>query len=149
MWDTDVRPLVGGRWVPFEDTLTVLGVNLTGWAFAMTVRDSRAVGAQERVTLGTVTNDTQGLRLISAAAAVQADVTAWAAQGVTIALGEYISVVRIRINEAVMEAMAAAEDQAKPGENAVMAYDIHMTPAGGQKFVAYAGDFIVRQGATQ
>lgn len=139
--------LTAGRYVPFVYDIDMVGLDLTGATFKAEVRD-RKNGGNIRVTLDTEVTDIEGIRLIEVATADADDVAAYAAEGITIALGTSISRVRIRIDEATMEAMDVAEDKGTPGEDGFAYWDMHITPAGGDKFVAFAERFTVLAGAT-
>lgn len=134
MFDTVTLRLTAGRWVPFVYDIDIVGIYLTGAAFAAQVHDTldRTAGTP-RASLTTQTTDIEGVRLT----------------GVVTTDGVPTSSIRIRINEATMEAMDVANDAAANGTDGVAYWDIHITPSGGDKFLAFAGKFIVRAGVTQ
>lgn len=118
------------RWTPFVETIDFVGLDLTGATMKMQVRD-RKDGGFVRADLTTVpSNGTEGVSLVS----------------VVTTAGVPTSRLSIRINEPTMEAMSAATE---PGEDAQIWWDIHITPAGGVKFVALEGPFIIMAGSTQ
>lgn len=134
MFDTATLPLVAGRWVPFVYDIDIVGINLTGATFAAQVHDTldRTAGTP-RATLTTQTTDIEGVRLT----------------GVATTDGVPTSTVRIRINEATMEAMDVANDAAANGTDGNAFWDMHITPSGGDKFLAFAGTFTIKAGVTQ
>lgn len=147
MTDTVPLALTAGRYVPFVYDIDMVGLDLTGATFASEVRD-RKNGGNVRATLATVASEIEGIRLLEVATADADDVTAYAAEGITIALGTSITRIRIRIAEATMEAMDLAEDNGTPGEDASAFWDMHITPSGGDKYLAFAGRFYIIAGAT-
>ena len=128
MFDTGTLALEAQRWTPFVYQIEFQDINLTGATYAMQVRD-RKDGGQVRATLaGTATPGAEGVRLV----------------GVV----DGTSTLEIVIAEATMEAMDIASDAGSPGSDGLAFWDLHITPSGGSKFVALAGDFIVKAGAT-
>lgn len=132
MWDTLTDPLAGARQVPFVHEWEFVGQDLTDATFKMQVRDSKASGATLRADLATVSTAVEGVRL--------ADVTT--TDGVT------TSTVQVIIDDTTMAAMDVAEDTNQPGEDAVIYYDMIITPDGGTPFVAVAGTFTIVAGVT-
>lgn len=124
-------PLIADRWTAFVRTLVFRGVDLTGADFRAQVRlYPDALGAP-LIDLQTVSSAAaQGLRLISV---VQED-------------GRPVSRIGLRINESTMEAMP---QQGEIGTDLELAWDLHVTPAGGLKQRRLFGPFIVRAGVTQ
>ena len=123
--------LTADRWTPFVWDIDFEERDLTGAAFAVEVRDRRD-GGFVRATLGTVTTEVQGVRLL----------------GVATVDGVVVSSIRMRISEATMEAMTNAADAGLLGSDGAAWWDMHITPAGGDKAVALAGPFIIKAGAT-
>lgn len=134
MFDTVNLPLAAGRWVPFVYDIDIVGIDLTDAEFAMQVHDSkdRTVGSP-RASLVTQATDVEGIRLT----------------GVATTDGVPTSAIRIRINEATMEAMDVANDAAISGDDGKAYWDMHITPDGGDKFLAFAGTFKIQAGVTQ
>ena len=134
MFDTVNLPLEAGRWVPFVYDIDIVGIDLTGAAFAMQVHDTKdRTAGSPRASLTTQTTDVEGVRLVS----------------VVTTAGVPTSSIRIRINEATMEAMDAANDAGALGDDGSIVWDMHITPSGGSKFLAFEGAFTVKAGVTQ
>jgi hypothetical protein len=150
MWETVNYPLTGDRWTPCVKDIDVVGFDLTGATFKAEVRDTKDQSSgSARVTLNTVTSEIEGVRLLGVITADADDVAAYAAAGVTIQVGDKISQLRVRIVEATMEAMDVANDASQAGSDGAAFWDMHITPSGGDKFVAFAGTFTVAAGVTQ
>lgn len=134
MFDTVNLRLTAGRWVPFVYDIDIVGIDLTDATFAAQVHDTldRTAGTP-RASLTTQTTDVEGVRLVS----------------VVTTGGVPTSSIRIRINEATMEAMDVANDAGANGNDGVAYWDMHITPSGGTKFLAFSGKFIVQAGVTQ
>lgn len=116
-------PLRGARSAALVETIVIDGIDLTGATFRLEVRDRRDGGAL-RAGLDTVVSAAaQGVRIV--------DVDTSGALPVT-TLG-------IRINETVMEAMPVGD----PGEDVSLWWGMHVTPAGGTKFLAFDSKFTV------
>lgn len=123
-------PLVARRRVPFPLQIEVQGLDLTGAVFKMQVRD-RKDGGFVRADLVTVSSaSAEGVRLI----------------GVETIDDVTVSTIGIRINETTMEAMNAATEI---GQDAVIWWDMHITPSGGIKQVYFEGPFTVKAGVTE
>ncbi len=147
-------PLSGGRWVPFSETWGFQGVDLTGSDFRMQIRLTPDATGAALVDMGAVaTASEQGVRLIYAGTATIAallaagrmlrdEVAAGALDSDSLAL----SIVGVRINETVMETLPFPAER---GTDAVLAWDIHVTPSGQLKQVWAAGPFTILAGTTQ
>lgn len=134
MFDTVNLPLVAGRWVPFVYDIDIVGIDLTSAAFAAQVHDTKdRTAGTPRASLTTQTTDVEGVRLVSV---VTTD-------------GVPTSSLRIRINEATMEAMDVANDASQLGSDGAAFWDMHITPSGGTKFLAFEGTFTIKAGVTQ
>lgn len=119
--------LRGSRSAALTATIVVKGVDLTGAAFRLEVRDRRD-GGQLRAGLDTVASAAiEGVRVAS----------------VDIVDTVPVTTLGIRINETTMEAMPVTE----PGEDSQIVWGLHITPAGGLKFQALDGPFIVEASA--
>lgn len=124
-------PLHGDRWTPFVRTLSFSGIDLTSAVLKAQIRLSGDTPGSPLVDLDTViTAGTEGLRLLSAA----------------LVDGVMTSVVYMRINESTMEGLPAGNE---PGDDVELAWDMHITPAGGVKEKYLYGPFVVRAGVTQ
>ncbi|MFS0736924.1 hypothetical protein ABC347_07730 [Sphingomonas sp. 1P06PA] len=112
-------------------TLSFEGFDLTGATLRAQVRLLPDIAGTPLVDLPTVTSaSTEGLRLISVATT----------GGVT------TSIVGIRINETTMEGLPLPDEI---GADALLYWDMHVTPSGGLKQRWLAGTFTVRAGVTQ
>ncbi len=130
LFETAVFPLAGDRWTPLVDTIDLVGVDLTGATFKLQVRDRKDGGAVRADLATIVVSSAEGVRLI----------------GVVTASGVTTSQIGFRINESTMESMPAAPEL---GDDVPLYWDMHITPSGGLKFVAFAGDFTVKAGVTE
>jgi hypothetical protein len=153
-WSLD---LAGDRWVPFIQSLSFVGADWTGAAFAMHVRATRDVTGTPLVNLTTVTSaSAEGVRLIYGgsdtianhiAAGRLEEVPAGFEASDTVALSQ----VGIRVNETTMEGLLFPGSGAvgERGDDSKFYYDLHVTPSGGNKDVYARGTFTARAGATQ
>lgn len=124
-------PLHGDRWTPFVRTLTFEGIDLTGADMRAQVRlYPDALGSPHVDLLTVETANTQGLRLLSAG----------------LVGGVMTSIVYMRINETVMEAMPFTGEA---GEDSELYWDMHIDPVGGVKQKYLYGTFTVRAGVTK
>lgn len=145
-------PLAGDRWTPLGLTLQFIDYDLTSATFAMQVRLAGDTPGTPLADLGTVTSSAaEGVRLIYGgtdtvanhiAAGRIEDVPSGYVSTDTLVL----SLVGVRINESTMEAMPEGDE---PGDDVVLAWDLHITPLGGLKDRWLFGTFTVRAGATQ
>lgn len=120
-------PIEAARHTPFDDPLTFRGIDLTGAVMKAQVRVEKD-GGEIKADLDTVlTPETEGLYLVSAG----------------LVDGVMTSEVRMWIDEATMKAMTPAPDQ---GEDVILYWDLHITPAGGVKQVYLYGTFTVLAG---
>lgn len=134
MFDTVTLPLVAGRWVPFVYDIDIVGIDLTSATFAAQVHESKdRTAVPPRASLATQTTDVEGVRLT----------------GVVTTDSVPTSTIRIRINEATMEDMDVANDSGTSGADGNAFWDMHITPSGGTKFLAFEGTFTIRAGVTQ
>lgn len=151
----------GDRYVPFVRTLSFVGHDWTGATFAMQVRDRRDGGSlradlatvaaspsAEGVALlyggtDTVANHVAAGRLTSAIYSTRNPQT-----GADYVAGDSVAVsqVRIRIDEATMEAMPFGSEV---GTDRELYWDLHVTPFGGVKDLYARGSFTVRAGVTE
>ncbi len=117
--------ITADRYAPHEDYIDVVGYDFTGATTKMEVRDTPNGGTVRATTDDTVT--------------VDIDVTT--TEGVPTTRFTWV------IPEVTMEAMPT--DPADPSGPHELSYDMHITPSGGTKFVAWGGKFIVDEGTTQ
>ena len=132
MFETVNAPLGGARSVPLvepEGEIILVGWDFSAADFLLEVRD-RPNGGALRAQLSKVsTAAAEGVRIVSVETVDSLPVTK---------LG-------IRINETTMEAMPEAE----PGEDVTLSWGMHITPAGGTKFLAFEGPFTVKASTPQ
>jgi hypothetical protein len=156
--------LEGGRWVPFIATLPLIGIDLTGATFAMALRDVfDGAGAALASLANAASAAAEGVRVVDVTTAtVQAHITAGRlpslpvgvnpATGEAFALTDSIIVTRIgiRINETTMEGLPMASALGgERGDELALAWDMHVTPSGGNKTLMFRGTFTVLGGAVQ
>lgn len=157
--------LAGDRWVPFIRTLPIVNADLTDAVFAMHVRAVKDVTGTPLVALATVTTAAaEGVRLIDVttatiAAHIAAGRLGEVPAGINPATGAAylatdsvtVSRVGIRINELTMEGLPfpGSGVVGERGDDVVLAWDMHVTPAGGTKDKFFGGGFTVRAGTTQ
>lgn len=144
--------LSGDRWVPFIRTLPVVNEDLTNAAFAMQVRVTPDAIGTPLVSLTTVTSaSAEGVRLVSAVSSTVAEhIAADRLESVPSGYEEstvvLVSTLGIRINETTMETLPFPVER---GDDVALAWDIHITPNGGNKDRYAWGTFTVRAGVTQ
>lgn len=152
--------LAGDRWVAFIREIPVLNADLTDATFAMQLRAVPDASGDPLVSLSTVTTaSAEGVRVVSVEEATIAEhVTAGRLQSIPSAINPLtgaayegtdtvtLTVVGIRINETTMEGLPFPAER---GDDAVLAWDLHVTPSGGTKQKFAGGTFTVRPGATQ
>lgn len=152
MLDPGRLPLNGDRWTAFVATLQVNGVNLTGATFAMHLRLTPDAPGDPLVNLATVMSGSQqGVRLIyggtdTVANHISAERITEAPEGMATGDSLTLSLIGIRINETTMEGLPAAGEI---GDDAPIAWDIHVTPSGELKQRWLYGPFNIRAGVTQ
>lgn len=123
--------LTAYRWVPFDETIAFEGVDFTGGTCAMEVRAYRDAPGAALLTLATA--NPQGLSITP-----------------IITNGIPTSNVRIRINEATLEALLPfPASGVEPGQPVILAYDLVITTTALGKRRWVEGAFIIQPGATQ
>lgn len=148
-------------------TLAFVGYDFTAAAFKIDIRLTNDASGSALVALTTQTTDVQGVRLsyagtdtianhLAAARLSQNNVDALltATNPVTDALFQLsdsilLSIVAIRIDKATMIDPTKIPLPAQRGDVWVGAWDIHITPSGGDEDKYAGGDFIVEGGSTQ
>lgn len=123
MFSTASWAIEANRYAPYDDYLDVVGYDFTGATFKLQVRDTPNGGNLRADLVPTVSVTTSG--------------------------GVPTSRISWRIDEVNMEAMPL--DPADPSKDAVLFYDMHISPGGvaTDKFVPVRGTFTVRAGVTQ
>ncbi len=122
MFPTASYPITANRFAPHSDYIDVEGYDFTSATFKMQVRDTKNGGAVRADVVPTA-------ELVVGAEVEPTTRVSWA------------------IDEATMEAMPL--DGSNPDADKKLYYDLHITPSGGTKFVAWGGDFIVKAGVTE
>lgn len=133
-WD-----LVAWRRTPFggaigDGDFVEEGIDWSGATFRMELRDEPGNTATALVTL---TNAAAGSQGISASYNAAWEDDAGNVVGAT--------TIRVQIDEATLEALALASD---PAQDRVLHYDLHVTPSGQPKRVAWYGTFTLKPGVT-
>lgn len=139
------------RWVACIRELPVVNADLTGADFALQVRLSGDQSGSPLISLGTVTTDVQGVRLISATSATIADHIAAgrlasAPDGYSETDTVMVSLLGIRIGADEISALPFPRER---GDDIEFAWDILITPDGGERDKFAGGKFVVRAGVTQ
>lgn len=141
--------LAGGRWVPFVQTLTFKGIDLTGALFLAQIRLTADASGVALVNLPP-SGAGEGIQFVYGGTTT---VAAHVAAGRLIAIpagmigGDSLalSIIGITIAEATMEGLPYPEER---GADAGLAWDIHITPLGGIKQKWLGGTFTVEAGVT-
>lgn len=143
--------IAADRWVACIRTFSFVGLNFTGATFIAQVRLYPDASGSPLVDLATVTLSTaEGIRLIyggtdTVANHIAAGRLETVPTGYTSASSVALSQVGFRINETTMEGLPFPEER---GNDAVLAWDMHITPSGGIKDKYLGGTFTVRAGVT-
>lgn len=127
-------PIVVPKRVPFDDTIVFIGADYSDATFAMHVREEEGDTGTPIITLG----DVSGSEGISAT--FDDEYTDPETEEPVEA-----TIFRIRILEATLEALPLGADTS---EDVELVYDLHVTPAGGVKFILCEGPFLVTPGST-
>lgn len=144
--------LAGDRWVAMVRSLSFVGEDFTDAVFAMQVRRTADTIGTPLVSLTTVeTSASEGVRLDYAGTDTIANhITEGRLEdvpnGFDAADSIALSVVSFRINETTMEGLPFPDER---GDDAVLAWDLHITPSGELKDKYLGGTFTVRAGVTQ
>ena len=149
-----LTPLSGGRWVPFVEIWSFQGFDETGADFRMQLRLYPDAPGNPLVDMGVVTSPTiqglhpyyAGLATIAAHIAAGRMVPDEVAEGALYTDQLMLSLVSVRINETTMEGLPFPAER---GDDNVLAWDLHVTPAGQVKQLWAAGPFTIQAGATQ
>jgi len=139
------------RWVACLRTFSFVGLDLTGATFLSQVRQKPDLGGAPLVALTDAAAGAEGLRLIGVytstiAAHIAAGRLDVVPPGYKASDTVVLSQVGMRINETTMEGLPYPGER---GDDATLAWDLHITPTGGLKDKFLGGDFIVRAGVTQ
>ncbi|WP_404713203.1 hypothetical protein [Sphingomonas sp. MMS24-J13] len=129
-------PLAVDRWTPFVRILTFKGVNLTGATLHAQVRVTADAPGDPLIDLPpTSTPGVEGIRLVSV------DTT-----GVV-----PVSTVEMRIAAASLanSAKAPSAPPSATGSDVTLAWDLHVTPSGGDKQRWLYGPFVIVAGVTR
>lgn len=139
------------RWVACIRTFSFVGLDFTGAVFLAHVRLKPDVTGTPLVNLANAAANAEGLNLLGVftgtiAAHIAAGRLSEVPPGYSATDTATISQVQMRINETTMEGLPYPGER---GDDATLAWDIHITPTGGIKDKYLGGDFIVRAGVTQ
>lgn len=140
------------RWVACIRSFAFLNFDFTGATFVGQVRLTPDATGSPLVDLATVTLSTaEGIRLIYAgtdtvAAHIAAGRLTAVPSGYASGDNLLLSQLGLRINETTMEGLPFPAER---GDDAVLAWDMHITPSGGTKDKYIGGVFTVRAGVTQ
>lgn len=149
--------IAADRWVACILSFSFIGVDFTDAVFAAQVRQVPDGTGSPLVNLATVTTSAaEGVRLVYAGTDtitnhIAAGRLDEAPDGYSVGDSVLLSVVGIRINETTMEGLPfpGSGTSGERGEDAVLAWDMHITPEGGIKDKWMGGTFTVRAGVTQ
>lgn len=130
-------PIVAYKRVPFDDTIPDHRGDYTGATALMEVRPEPGADGAPVLSLSTTLASGEGIVITYDAGYVTQH------NGTTFTGA---SLVQILINEATLEVLDYA---ASPDEGATYHYDMHITPSGGKKFVAYRGTFTIDPGVVR
>jgi hypothetical protein len=123
---------------PFIDSIDKVGPTLVGSAFLMHVRNENGDTGSPLIPLSTAAPGSQGISCTYIDPYVYVN-----GNGQTITTTA--SRVLINISEATLEALSLANPTNEP---LPLKYDLHVTPSGGVKSVAFYGDFVIKPGST-
>jgi hypothetical protein len=128
--------IVASKHVPFDDTIPDFRTDYTGATPLMEIRPEPGGTGDPLVSLGASTAGSQGI-------AISYDPDyAFEYRGITYTGASLIEII---IDEATLEGLAYGAD---PEDPVVLAYDLHLTPSGGKKFVLCGGAFTINPGVT-
>jgi hypothetical protein len=132
-------PIAAFKRVPLVYSTFIAGANLTAASFLCHIRHKFGDSDAPIITLTNAAAGTQGVSTAYIAALRYYDYHS----------RSYIStpatVVTLQINEATLEAAPQSNPTSQP---LPLVYDVHITPTGGNKYVAYGGDFSLFPGST-
>jgi hypothetical protein len=129
--------IVADKRVPFDDVIPDHRGDYTGATALMEVRPEPGADGTPVLSLSTALVSGEGI-------VITYDDEYVTERNGTIYTGA--SLVQILINETTLEAIDYA---ASPDERATYHYDMHITPSGGKKFVAYRGTFTIAPGVVR
>jgi hypothetical protein len=139
------------RWVACIRTFSFVGLDFTGATYLAQVRQKPDLGGVPLVALVDAAANAEGLHLIGVwtqtiAQHIDAGRLHEVPPGYKLTDTVVLSSVGMRINETTMEGLPYPGER---GNDATLAWDLHITPTGGLKDKFLGGDFIVRAGVTQ
>jgi hypothetical protein len=131
-------PIAAFKRVPLAHVTFFASVDLTAATFLCHIRQKFGDSGVPIITLSNAAVTAQGVSAIYTSityydSALYKDITVPA------------TIVTMRINEATLEALVMANPTNQPLQ---LVYDMHITPAGSDKYVAYGGDFNLFPGST-
>jgi hypothetical protein len=130
-------PLAADKRTPFEKDIAIVGPDWSGATFLMHVRAQPGDTGSPLLSLANASAGSQGI-----SAVYEADYT-HVYDGQTLELPA--TILTLFIAEASLEALSLNNPTNQPLN---LAYDLHITPSGGVKFVALQGAFTINPGVT-
>ncbi|QFU31499.1 hypothetical protein [Brevundimonas sp. Bb-A] len=118
------------RWTPFVYPIDFEGLDFTGATMAMQVRLYRDAPGDPLIDLANAASNAEGL-----------SVSVATVEGVT------VSTVQIRINKTTIQDLLL--NAGKPGDDARLVYDLHITGGGIIETRWFEGDLIIHAGVTR
>jgi hypothetical protein len=122
------------RWTPYVETFRFKGINLTGATLKAQIRPKP---------------DNPGSPLIDLAGGVSAGAEGLRLAGVDTSGLYPISTVEMRINVGTLADASHAPAALRVGEEVQLAWDMHITPSGGDRQKWLFGSFIIVPGVTK
>lgn len=129
-------PITAYKRVPFDETVPDFRGDYTGATPLMEIRPEPGSSGTAMISLGASTAGSQGIAI------TYDEDYPFTYLGVSYTGA---SLIRIIIDETTLEALALGADPADP---VVLYYDLHLTPSGGKKFIAFRGTFTIDPGVT-
>lgn len=130
-------PLLAPKRVPFDDKVPDFRGDYTGATPLMEIRPEPGGDGDPLVSLGPSVSGGEGI-------AITYDADYDFVHNGTTYTGA--SLIRIIVNETTLEGLAYGADPADP---VTLYYDLHLTPSGGKKFIAFSGTFTIDPGVTR
>jgi hypothetical protein len=132
-------PIAAFKRVPFSYTTYIAGVDLTAANFLCHVRHKFGDTGIPIITLTKAAAGSQGVSAAYIPAITFRD--QYSCKDITLPA----TAITIRIDELTLEAIPMANPTHQPLQ---LVYDVHNTPTGSDKYVAYGGDFYLFPGST-
>jgi hypothetical protein len=132
-------PIAAFKRVPLVYSTFIAGVDLTAAAFFCHIRQRFGDNGLPIITLSNAAAGAQGVSATYIPALTYYD--CYSRKDITVPA----TVITLRIDEATLEAVPLANPTNQPLQ---LVYDVHNTPTGADKYVAYGGDFYLFPGST-